>query len=473
MQVNPADVLSAAARARLARAEARAADATPPAYMALVDFVPRISPTLEAPRHLSPYAQTLEQACPSKDHPGGELVVVAAPPQHGKTELTIRAFLWWDTYCPGRRHAYITYNADRTLSVARSFWLLAEEAGYSPRGTLEEIELRGGTRVKFTAINGSMTGYAITGVCVVDDPIKGPVEAASPTIRRRCVEWFDSVAWTRRHEGTSFVIMATRWHIEDLSGVLAARNGWRYLNLKAIAEDEDDPLGRQPGEALWPGHKPAEFFDAERANVYWWAAMYQGQPRPRGGEVFREPARYSELPRHGYRVAYGLDLAYTARTHADYSVLVELWRVDTDEPKRPLYYVVQVDRKQVDAPSFTLTLKARHSERAAPMRWYASGPEKGSADFIQRQGLPIELKPPRGDKFVRAQPVAAAWNDGRVLVPDMAGWVPAFVAELTSFTGIADTHDDQVDALAAAYDSLDRAQPGRLLTVGARRPRMV
>ena len=60
----------------------------------------------------------------------------------------------------------------------------------------------------------------------------------------------------------------------------------------------------------------------------------------------------------------------------------------------------------------------------------------------------------KGDKFVRAQPVAAAWNAGKVLVPRNAPWVDAFLSELASFTGLGDAHDDQVDALASAYDSL-------------------
>ena len=44
--------------------------------------------------------------------------------------------------------------------------------------------------------------------------------------------------------------------------------------------------------------------------------------------------------------------------------------------------------------------------------------------------------------------------DERVLVPRSAPWVDAFVSEICGFTGVNDAHDDQVDALAAAYDAL-------------------
>jgi predicted phage terminase large subunit-like protein len=38
-----------------------------------------------------------------------------------------------------------------------------------------------------------------------------------------------------------------------------------------------------------------------------------------------------------------------------------------------------------------------------------------------------------------------------VLVPRKAAWLAEFLDEVTTFTGVKDAHDDQVDALAAAY----------------------
>ena len=65
----------------------------------------------------------------------------------------------------------------------------------------------------------------------------------------------------------------------------------------------------------------------------------------------------------------------------------------------------------------------------------------------------VEVKV-RGDKFTRAQPVAAAWNAGRILVPTAAPWLKGFLAELERFTGVNDAEDDQVDALGYAWDAL-------------------
>jgi predicted phage terminase large subunit-like protein len=73
---------------------------------------------------------------------------------------------------------------------------------------------------------------------------------------------------------------------------------------------------------------------------------------------------------------------------------------------------------------------------------------------------------------LRAQPVASAWNSGRILVPTNSPWATPFVDEVLSFTGVADAHDDQVDALAAAYDVLYPQTTGgtvQRLTVDLRR----
>jgi len=372
---------------------------------------------------------------------------------------------------PRKRFAYATYSQDQAEYVSLRTQQLATEAGLEPQGNLQTWRVANGAEVLFTSPNGPFAGRGVDGVLVVDDPYKDRRSAESPRIRRLTLEWFDDVARKRVHPGGSVCVMSTRWHVEDLSGVLIGR-GWQYLNFKAIAEGDvgadgritADPQHRLPGEPIWPAQRPLSFYDEHKSDLYSWYSLYQGEPRPRGGAVFSSedglPARYTELPEHSYRVGYGADLAYTAKTHADFSVLVELWREDTDDPKKPRFYVARVDRKQVDAPSFTLTLKARLSERRGTIRWYAGGTEKGSGDFIKKQGVPLDIRPPKGDKFVRAQPVAAAWNEGRILVPEEAPWLSSFLDEVLNFTGVSDLHDDQVDALAAAFDGLSGGSTG-------------
>lgn len=418
----------------------------------LVNFVHEVSPELQPPQHLAPYASTLEQAI------GGNLrVCVAAPPQHGKTELSLRAFLWWDRYFPGKRHAYVTFNQTRAERVAKDFMRLAQSAGFLADGsTLQEVRLVGGSTIIFTSIGGTLTGSAIDGVCLIDDPIKDGVDARSPTIRADTHSFWRSVARTRRHPGTSFITMATRWHTEDLTGYLLNEGGWTYLNLKCIAEGQvgadgrvvDDPLHRLPGESLWPTYKPPEFFREERADSYWWAAMFQGEPVADGAQIFRDVELCKEPP-SGLRVSIGIDFAYSAKKHADFSVAVAL-----GEDQQGICYVLDVVRVQVEPRQFkdrVLELQTRYSAYSTA---YIARTERGSAEFLREAGIAITEVPATEDKAARAVHVAAAWNSKKVKVPTSAGWREAFVREVCGFTGQPGRKDDQVDALAGAYHGL-------------------
>jgi predicted phage terminase large subunit-like protein len=449
----------------------------------LVNYTANLWPTFDRFDYFQPYAEVLETAI------GGALRYwFAAPPQHGKSEFTLRAFLYWARFSPGYSHAYVTYNQVRAREIALLFQTLAVEAGFVVKGTLGTVELEGDTTIKFTSIQGSLTGSPITGVCIIDDPVKDAEEARSPKIRRRFENWWLSVARSRRHKGTSFIGMGTRWNVDDPGGYLCAKQKFQYVNLKAIATPKSladvdaegrvvsDPLHRFPGESLW-SQKPPEYFEEERTSIYWWSAMFQGEPVPMGANVFAEPGTvgtddtgkeivrgarfYRSIPEKYDVGAFGLDLAYTCKTAADWSICIEGVRVGQD------LYVVDVVRKQVEATNFALTLKAKSSKRPGwKMRWYASGTEKGSAQFIRqllrKNGAdPFRVMTAKHDKFVRSIGVAARWNSGHVLLPDPevydTPWLSEVLEIITRFTGVDDEHDDDVDALAALHDQLFHA----------------
>jgi predicted phage terminase large subunit-like protein len=164
-----------------------------------------------------------------------------------------------------------------------------------------------------------------------------------------------------------------------------------------------------------------------------------------GGRVFADAWYYDELPTDAYREAVGIDFAYTAKSHADYSVAVR-GRAVGDH-----LYLTNVYRAQVEMPAFAAHLKSQ-----GPVRMLAriGGTEKGIIDFLRRDGIRIETIPASTDKHAFAQPLAAAWNTGRVLLPRNAPWVAPLLDEVLSFTGVNDQHDDIVDALGALHHAL-------------------
>jgi len=401
----------------------------------LLEFIPRISPDLSTPRHLQPLVDAIESTL---ETPG--LFVVSTPPQHGKTFLCEHAIVWLMQQNPKRRHAYATYETDRADKISDATRQLAARAGFHTTGTRKFWTNEYGGSLFSTGTGAGFTGEPVDGCLIVDDPHKNRLEAESGVYRQRADDWMRSVARTRMHPSASAIVVATRWHTDDLAGRMIDR-GWTKIRLPAIDEH---------GKALWPEQRPLSFLTTLREELgeYDWASLYQGEPRTKGGAVFGDVHLYDpkSINWNGSRVALGVDCAYSAKTHANYSVglvLVELGG---------LYYLREVQRHQVKTEPFKAVLDSlRKTYSIRKSRWYTSTTEEGTAELL---GVTPELA--RGDKFVRAQPVAAAWNAGKVLVPEKAPWADAFVSEVVSFTGIDDPKDDQVDALAAAYDVLAR-----------------
>lgn len=432
----------------------------------LLDFVPRLTPRWRRPDHLAPVASLFERAA------AGEEVraCVSVPPQHGKTELLLHGLVWLL-----RRHsdwtaAYSSYNSIQARSksrIARGYAANARLTMARDADSLHEWRLPSSGGLLARGIGEGLTGQGVN-LAIVDDPHKDRAEAESSASRNAVGDWFSSTLMTRVHPGGSVIVVHTRWHPDDLIGRLTRQRDrgdvpWEIVNLPAISAS---------GEALAEWLRPLTFLLRRKAEIgeYDWTSLYEGQPRPRGGRVFSDVRFYDRPPTQGFRLAIGVDLAYSAKTSADYSVAI-LLACAGDPRADGVVYVLDVRRLQVQAPEFVLALGGlRASAPWAPMRWYCSGPEKGSADLVNALNPRIRLEaiPTSADKFVRAQPVAAAWNAGRVLVPREAPWLDAFVSEIVAFTGLNDPVDDQVDGLAAGFDALGTEQKAQFAASGGR-----
>jgi predicted phage terminase large subunit-like protein len=408
-----------------------------------------------------------------KEHPFQ--FVFSVPPRHGKTELILHFIVWALKLDPTLNIAYLTYSADQAHAKSRRALAIAQEAGLElTKAAVGEWATPKNEYVVWTGINGAVTGKGFN-ILIIDDPIKNRVEAESKTYRDRHWDTFQSDLITRLEVNGSVCVIQTRWHEDDLAGRLVRGNvqddvdPWQFVNMPAIANEETDAEA-----ALWPERWPLELLHRRRRQVgpYAWASLYQGQPRPRGASVFGDPTFFTTEP-PVFRPGMGLDLAYTEKKIADYSVVVTmLYEPPTTKDGQGTHYVVRVRRKQCKAPDFKDELRLARSEYPnAPIRVYASGPEEGTVDFFRKapNPIPIQCMPPRGDKFTRAIPMAAGWNASRVLIPAPElvasnraryGWVNEYLDELKSFTGLKDPHDDQVDASAAAYDLLDTSPSG-------------
>jgi phage terminase large subunit-like protein len=426
-------------------------------------FIRRISPHLAPAPHLEPLIRLIERARHERVR-----ALISMPPRHGKTLSILHGLAWWLKNSPADVCAFFSYGDDLARSKSRTARHLAVSAGVklaSDSANLSEWRTTAGGGLLAGGAGGALTGQGVTGLFVIDDPIKNREEADSAVVRNKIDEWIREVALTRL-EGASVLLVQTRWHPDDPSGRLAAAGGWEVLNLQAVAEGAD-PLGRAPGEALWPERFPIEELDAIRRQIGEWsfAALYQGLPRPRGTAVFGEPSRFDlEAWRpEAARVVIGADPAASEKTSADYSVACVL--AVEGRGDRMTGRVLEIWRGQVAIPKFTERLRALSAKWFnCPIAVEAVGGFKAIPQMLRQVDPLLRLVEVavRGDKFTRAQPVAAAWNDGRILIPTSAPWVEPFLAEVQAFSGVRDRQDDQVDALAHAWNSIVGGRAGSI-----------
>lgn len=427
----------------------------------LHDFICRISPHHPPPRHLRPVIAQLEAA----RRPDRKIrVCFSMPPRHAKTTLIQHAIPWWLSRYPQETCAYASYSDRQAWSKSRVMRTLADFAGVrladDQQNVAEWRTTTGGGLLSVGAGSG-LTGQGVSGLMVVDDPFKNPEDANSQIIRDKVGEWFDGVIMTRI-EGAAVFVLHTRWHADDLIGRLAKRAGWLVINLPALAE-ENDPLGRAPGELLWPERADLamQIEEARATNAYIFAALYQGRPRPRGGAVFGEPRYYDPATTNldGCRFVLAADPAASEKTSADYSAAVVLAIKGTG--KDAIAYVRHVYRKQVAIPRLVddlLSLQRTFGNTVINIE--AVGGFKAVPQMLRAVNKNLRVKEivPLGDKFLRAQPAASAWNSGRILVPsDSPPWLADFLQEVGAFTGVHDAYDDQVDALSHAWNAGPKA----------------
>jgi hypothetical protein len=166
---------------------------------------------------------------------------------------------------------------------------------------IEEWELGNGSIYKCGGIMSGITGKRANWL-FIDDPIRGERDAQSELIRNRIWEAWNQDLDTRLLPGGKVVLIQTRWHEDDLagrllgeewkgqSGLWRGKDGrmWRVINLPMKAEHADDPMGRKPGERLWPEFFTEKFVDRiETKGGRTWSALYQQRPAPNDGAILQ------------------------------------------------------------------------------------------------------------------------------------------------------------------------------------------
>lgn len=433
----------------------------------LLDWVPIMSPKFESPRHLKRLAEVLVR---SQYEP--VYCWISVPPRHSKTETILHYVPWRLHRDPSSEIAYCTYEANLSYSKSRRMRELAEQTGIqfkrAARNVKEWETIHGGKLIA-TGVGGPITGKGAK-LLIIDDPFKNREDAESPVMRQKVWDWFTSTALTRVEPGGSVIVCHTRWHDDDLIGRIKKEwdgtdQAWTGISYPAIGTGDD---GKR--RALWPSRWPLDELEKKRRLVgeYDWASLFQGEPRPKGGRLFGSATRY-EFPMiverdRPYKIIIGADPAATEKTSADYScacVMAFQGEWNTLDFKGD---ILEIYRKQVTIPEFVARLRDLSVKWGAPIAVESVAGFKAVPQMLRNldKKLKVIEAPALGDKFTRSLPVSAAWNDGRVRVPENIRdnpWLHDFLGEVEVFTGIRDRHDDQIDAMAHCYNAAQMIIP--------------
>ncbi len=424
----------------------------------LLAFVTRMSPGYRPARHHRHLAAALERV------ERGEIdrLLVVMPPRHGKSELCSVHFPAWFL---GRNPDLRVIACSHTAALAQRFSRLVRGKVTDPRWPFPARLAAGEATVQAWGLAGHAGGYVAAGVggpitgmgadlLIIDDPVKSAEEALSAAVRDRTWEWYTGTAYPRLETGGRIVVIGTRWHPDDLIGRILAspeREQWHLIHFPALATGPD-PLGRAPGDPLWPERFDARALERikQAMGSFWFAAQYQGEPVAPSGQIFRPDAwpRYQGDPAALYRTGgpwQFLDTAYKAGAGHSRSAIVTWvatergWAVVdcwTGQPDFPV--LVEIVREQA----------AKWRPLAVVIEDQASGQSLLQTLRATTRLPVVPWRPGDRDKVARAHAVSAYIEAGRVALPAAAPWVEDFVLEHAHFP--AGRHDDLVDTTTMA-----------------------
>jgi hypothetical protein len=118
--------------------------------------------------------------------------------------------------------------------------------------------------------------------------VRGREDADSERARETAWQWYLNDFVPRLKPGASQILIMTRWHQDDLAGRLLEReaDAWRIVDLPMEALP-GDPLGRQPGERLWPEWFTPEMVEIAKRDPRARNALYQQRPVVEEGDYFK------------------------------------------------------------------------------------------------------------------------------------------------------------------------------------------
>ncbi len=410
-------------------------------------------------------------------------LIVNLPPRHSKTQTCSVNFPVQRLFHnPDLKILVVTYGDDLSEEIGTKARALIKEHGhyfnvYLSSHTASKTKIRLQDRDGKTYKGGiEALGYkgAITGkdadIVIIDDLIKGPEDALSPTQNKKVIEFYKSAIFTRLFEDSIIILVSTRWSKNDLAGHLLTNSteDWKTFIKPAIDEN---------GNPLWP-----ERFSKERMAViqeeegpFWWSALYLQEPEELKGDVFE--GEFLQIPREEIdfddfkRYVRFWDRAATEQKDSndpDWTVGLLMAELKPDAKLKEKYpqlthIVLGVVRfrgspatNQKRIKNTTLKDQTNYGGVESFMEQEPGSSGKDTIDTYRNvvlYGFKFRGIRSTGSKHVRAIDVAAAVEIGKVGFLE-ADWNGNLFLEMRAFPH--GSHDDQIDTLSGSYNQFKK-----------------
>jgi predicted phage terminase large subunit-like protein len=388
-------------------------------------------------------------------------LAIHMPPRHSKTEsVTIRYGPYQLEREPEENVLITGYNerfarrlGRKARAIARTRMALDSEKSAAD----EWATLQGGVLMS-RGVGSPPTGTGFK-LIIIDDPIRRREDAESVTYREKVWDWYTDDLYTRLEPNGALIIVSTLWHHDDVSArAVASEPGrWTVLKLPALAE-ENDPMGRAQGEALWPQRYDVQALgrirDVMRQNEgeRSFEALFQQNPTPREGAFFKvSKLDVVDAVPAKLQVVRAWDVGATAGG-GDYSVGVKMGSDGAGS-----FFVLDVVRGQWSTDERdamirqTAALDGVNCKIRLPQDPGAAGKSQAAAFTRLLAGFAVKVLPVSGDKITRADPFSSQVNAGNVKLLK-GDWNREFIEELRQFPN--GKHDDIVDACSDDFDEL-------------------
>lgn len=411
-------------------------------------------------------------------------VIIEAPPQHGKSRLaSVELPAAWIGRHPDEPIIACSYGAELAYRHSREVQRIVEGDAWQaiwPGLRIDRkhaavhdwgLEGRKGGLVA-AGVGGPITGRGAA-LAIVDDPVKNWREAQSLTVREAVWDWWRSTLLTRVWDRGRIVVIATRWHPDDLIGRLLEQEGdrWVVLHYPAVAESPElaarvpgwrpDSLGREAGQVLAPRRFSLATIQERMAAVgpLIADALYQQRPALLEGNVLKvDQIRVLDAPPDDVvQTVRFWDLAATPEGSSgdpDFTAGVLMGRRQGGR-----YVILDVQHGRW-APEVGEAVMRRTAEVDGQSVRVLEEQEPGSAgvNVIASHarllaGWSYEGVRATGAQLVRVLPFASQVGAGNVDAV-RGPWLRGFLEEARGYRGDGSTHDDQVVAAAGAFAAL-------------------